>query len=293
MAGSRGGGGGGRPTKAQRKDEARRRREEIQRRIERRRRNRKWFGLGALLVAIAVATTALVLGRSDIPSASSLLEEAKQQEHTASCTPVRDTPPFDPANVTGDVQAAEHAQQIEGGTADPLIDHDHIPSQYNPTAPKLSQYPTVPAASGPHAAIPVPGPQPAGVYDTPPDMYRAIHSLEHGAAIVWYSPAAPSSLVNQLTTFYGQKQLKTNVGQDRVIVAPYDFPGNGDASQLPQGVQMALVAWHRLETCGQVNLAAAFDFTAHYSVRAANGHLQAGYPGQKYLGVAREAGSAL
>jgi hypothetical protein len=150
----------------------------------------------------------------------------------------------------------------------------------------------VPPASGPHAAIP-PGPLPAGIYDTPPDIYRAIHSLEHGAAIVWYSPSAPSSLVDQLTAFYGQQQLKTNVGQDRVLVAPYDYPGNGAASELPGGVQMALVGWHKLERCGKVDLAAAFDFTAHYSVRAVNGQLQAGYPGQRYLGVAREAGSAL
>ena len=47
-----------------------------------------------------------------------------------------------------------------------------------------STYPSVPPASGPHNSIPYG----AGVYGTPPPIDRVIHSLEHGAAIVWYSP---------------------------------------------------------------------------------------------------------
>jgi Protein of unknown function (DUF3105) len=293
---ARSGGSGGdsrRLTKAERKDEARRQREEIQRQMARRRRNRKIVTAAAIVVAVAVVATVVFVGRSAIPSPQDLLARAKTAEKASACSSVQATPNFDVANVTGDVQAAQHAQSLDANTADPLIDHDHIPSQYNPTGPGLSAYPTVPPASGPHAGIP-PGPLPAGIYTSPPDIYRAIHSLEHGAAIVWYSPSAPADLVSQLTAFYGQKQVKEDVGQDRVLVAPYDYGGQGSAAQLPKGVQMALVAWHRLETCGQVNLAAAFDFTSQYSVRrTSSGGLQAGYPGRQYKGVAREAGSGL
>jgi uncharacterized protein DUF3105 len=292
---ARSGGGGGDPrrlTKAERKDEARRQREEIQRQMARRRRNRKIMTAAGIVVAIAVVATVVYVGRSGIPSPQDLLAQVRTAEKAATCTSVQATPNFDVTNVTGNVQAAQHAENLDPNSADPLIDHDHIPSEYDPTGPKLSAYPTVPPASGPHAAIP-PGPLPAGIYTAPPDIYRAIHSLEHGAAIVWYSPSAPADLVGQLTAFYGQKQAKEDVGQDRVLVAPYDYLGQGTGAQLPKGVQMALVSWHRLETCGQVNLAAAFDFTSQYSVRNTSAGLQAGYPGRTYKGVAREAGSGL
>jgi hypothetical protein len=292
VARSGGGGDARRLTKAERKDEARRQREEIQRQIARRHRNRRIVTITGVVLAVAVVGTVVFVGRSTIPSPSDLLAQAKTAEKAATCTSVEPTRPFDPANVTGDVKAAEHVESLDTNKTDPLIDHDHIPSQYNPTGPKLTAYPTVPPASGPHATIP-PGPLPAGIYTSAPDIYRAIHSLEHGAAIVWYSPSAPADLVNQLTAFYGQKQVKQNVGQDRVLVAPYDYPDQGSAGQLPTGVQMALVAWHRLESCGRVNLAAAFDFTSQYSVRLTGSGLQAGYPGRQYQGVAREAGSGL
>jgi hypothetical protein len=289
---ARSGGGGGdsrRLTKAERKDEARRQREEIQRQMARRRRNRKIMTATAIVVAVAVVATVVFFGRSGIPSPQDLLAQAKTAEKAAVCTTVKNVPPFATGNVTGDKAAAAAAIAHGDPTA---VDRDHIGGQYNPTPPKLSLYPSVPPTSGPHAPIP-PGPLPAGVYDSPPDIYRAIHSLEHGAAIVWYAPSAPADLVNAVKAFYGQKQLKQNVGQDRVLVAPYDYPDQGSAGLLPKGVTMALVAWHRLETCGRLNLAAAFDFTSQYSVRAAGQGLQAGYPGRKYLGEAPEAGSGL
>jgi uncharacterized protein DUF3105 len=279
-------------TKAERKNEARRQREELQRQIVRRRRNRRIVTATGIVVAVAVVATVVVASRSGIPSPADLLSQAKTAEKAATCTSVQTTPAFDPAHVSGDVKAAEHAQAVDTNPSDPLIDHDHIPSQYDPTPPKLSVYPTDPPASGPHIGN-NPGPLPAGVYGSPPDVYRAIHSLEHGAAIVWYSPSAPSDLIDGLKAFYAQKQVKQNVGQDRVIIAPYDYPDQGSGGVLPKGVEMAMVAWHRLESCGQVSLAAAFDFTSQYSVRAVGGRLQAGYPGRKYLGVAREPGSPI
>ena len=69
-----------------------------------------------------------------------------------------------------------------------------------------------------------------------------------------------------------------------MIVAPYYFPDQSEQGSLPSGVQMALVAWHRLQTCAAPSLAAAFDFTSQYANT---------YPDRKYIGVAREPNSTM
>ena len=143
-------------------------------------------------------------------------------------------------------------------------------------APALSTYATIPPASGPHD----PSPLPAGVYDSPPDVYRTIHSLEHGAVIIWYSPDATGKQLDDLIAFYSQPAADPDIGQAKIIIAPYDYPDQGAAGQLPAGVQMAVVAWHRLQTCTAVSLPVAFGFSSEYEVP--------GYGGQTYKGVARE-----
>ncbi len=145
----------------------------------------------------------------------------------------------------------------------------------------------MPPTSGPHAALPPdgPGPLPAGVYSSPPDIYRAIHSLEHGATIIWYDPTTSGAALDELKSFYDRKVSAAAIGQDRVIIAPYSYPDQGTAGQLPDGVQMALVAWHRMQTCSSVSLPVAFAFTSKYSAPPA--------AGQTYAGEAPEAGSVL
>jgi hypothetical protein len=142
--------------------------------------------------------------------------------------------------------------------------------------PALSTYPSVPPTSGPHADSPLA----AGVYPSPPAMDQLIHSLEHGAAIVWYDPNASGAALTEIQDFYRD----ADVGS-RVIVAPYDYPDEGAAGSLPAGTGMALVSWHRLQTCTDVNLAAAFGFTARYASPS--------YSGEDYLGDAPEPGAAL
>lgn len=270
MSNTRSGNQSRRPTKAERREEARLEREQIQRKMASRKRNRK---IGMVLVALAavVAIIAVVItsgGGNAVESPQALLAKAASEEKVAGCGTVKTTPNY--ANALG---------------ADPSIDHAHIGDTSDPNAPTkpppLSSYPTWPPASGPHEPAPL-GPLAAGVYSSPPDTYAAIHSLEHGAAIIWYSPAvANSDAVNQIKDFYRQT---ANVGQSKVILAPYDYASQGAQGQLPAGVQMALVAWHRLQTCAQPNLAAAFDFSSQY----ANS-----YPGRNYIGVARESNSGL
>jgi hypothetical protein len=221
---------------------------------------------GLVVVAGMVVLTALVIGATLLPSSEpeaeggsldDLLARAPASADASGCADVAITPPFDPAD-----QDASHIASVE-------------------TAPPLSDYPTTPPASGPHAGVPLP----AGVYDslTVPDVYRSIHSLEHAAAIVWYDPTAPADRVRSLIAFYGPEQDAV-VGQERVIVAPYDFAGE-PGGELPDGAQMALVAWHRLRTCERVDVAVAADFTTQY-----------GYPtaaGRAYAGEAPEPGATI
>jgi hypothetical protein len=273
-SGTRGQGPGGRrPTKAERREEARLERERIQRRSARRKRNRT---IGVVLVALALVATIVAIvvlqpggstAAADTPE--DLLQEAASAAEAAGCDQVQTVPP-------------------DGGISDPndpgYIDQNHIGSGDFLTGPDLSTYPSIPPTSGPHAPIP-PGPIAAGIYDSPPDIYRAIHSLEHGATIVWYRPGISQEELDRLTAFYGQSLDDAAIGQDRVIVAPYDYPDQGDAGQLPDGVNMALAGWHRLRSCGAASLPVAFDFTSRFSAPP--------WGDRQYEGEAPEAGATL
>jgi len=234
--------------------------------MSRRRRNRR---IGLVLVAVAIVTAVIAVfltsGSSGIPSASDLLKQAPAAQKEAGCDAVLSTPNY---------------QNAKG--SDPAIDHAHIGSTAQlTTPPPLSTYPTTPPASGPHD----PTPLTAGIYSSPPDVYSSIHSLEHGGVIIWYAPGTTGEQLDQLLAFYGQTRKEANVGQDRVIIAPYSYPDQGTAGQLPPGVQMALVSWHRLQTCSNVNLAVAFDFTSQYQNPV--------WDGRTYKGVAREPGGLM
>ena len=198
------------------------------------------IAVGAVLVAGGILGATLLSSGGGIPTPQKLLQQAGQAVDAAGCGDVTTTTPFDPPD--------QDRVHIGGG---------------NVAGPPLSQYPTTPPASGPHADVPLP----AGVYDslTMSELYRSIHSLEHGATVVWYDPSASTNEVAQLLDFYDRRLQDEAVGQDRVIVAPYDFPGDA-AGILPDGTQMALTAWHRLQTCADVSLSAAFDFTSQYEV---------------------------
>ena len=251
---------GRRLTKAERKDQARREREEIQRRLASKRRTRTLvIAVGAVMVVSAIVAATLLSSGVGIPTPQQLLQQAAQAADGAGCGDVTTTAPFDPPD--------QDRVHIGGG---------------NVAGPPLSQYATTPPTSGPHADVPLP----AGVYDslTLSELYRSVHSLEHGATVVWYDPAAPANEVAKVLDFYDRRLQDAAVGQDRVIVAPYDFPGDS-AGILPDGTQMALTAWHRLQTCASVDLAVAYDFTSQYSFPTAGG--------RAYKGEAPEAGAAI
>lgn len=251
-------GSGARPTKAARKDEARRQRLELERKMARSSRNRRiWIGV-AIVSVLAVA--AVMLTRPEEQSLASgrgaeLLAASAAESVAAGCADVADVGPYQPED----------------------LDRAHVGGDEGPaTMPALSTYPSQPPASGPHA----PTTLPAGVYSSAPPMDALIHSLEHGAAIVWYAPDATGSDLAELQEYFRDGDVGS-----RVIVAPYDYPEEGEAGALPAGTQMALVSWHHTQTCAEVNLAAAFGFTARYAFPT--------FGGEDYLGNAPEPGAAI
>jgi Protein of unknown function (DUF3105) len=216
-------------TKAERKEEARRQRAELQRKMAKTRRNRRMAMIVVVALVAGVGVYALTRPEEARADPQELLATVDQARETAGCGPVEDVGPYQPRS----------------------SDRSHIVAQV-----PLSTYASVPPASGPHNAITYGD----GVYGTPPPIDRVIHSLEHGAAVVWYSPDASGAQLERIRSFYEE----ASVG-GRVIVAPYDYPDQGPAGSLPGGAQMALVAWHRVQTCASVNLAAAFGFTSMYA----------------------------
>jgi hypothetical protein len=237
-------------TKAERKEQARLEREQLQRKMAASRRTRR-IVVGVAVVAVAGAI-AFYLTRPEPVRADpeELLQGAEQALAQAGCGEVTDVGPYQP----------------------PDQDQAHVSSA---EMPPLAAYPSTPPSSGPHGEIPLP----SGVYATPPPLDRLIHSLEHGAAVVWYAPDASGEALEGLTTFYEDEAVG-----DRVIVAPYDYPDQGAAGSLPAGVQMSVVAWHTVQECARVNLAAAFSFTSGYAAPP--------FGDRPYVGSAPEAGAA-
>jgi hypothetical protein len=241
---------GTRTTKAERKEQARQERLELQRKMARSHRNRRIALATVVVVAAGALVFALTRPETAVASPDDLLAQADEATQAAGCRAVENVGPYQPESQ----------------------DQAHISTE---EMPPLSQYASVPPASGPHNPVTLA----AGVYDSAPPIDRLIHSLEHGAGVIWYSPTASGEQLERLREFYGE-----SAEGDRVIVAPYDYPSEGDAGRLPAGTQMALVAWHTMQTCSAVNLAAAFDFTARYSAPPF-GDLQ-------YRGEAPEAGNS-
>lgn len=236
-------------TKDERRTQARLERAALQRKMARAHRNRR-IGLILSVLVVAAVIAFLVLRPSPtLASPEELLRQAPQATRTAGCGDVRDVGAYDPRS------------EDEAHISDPA------------EMPPLSSYPSIPPASGPHNGVTLG----AGVYEAPPPIDRVIHSLEHGAVVVWYAPDATGEQLDALREFFGGPE------GSRVIVAPYDYPAQGEAGSLPTGESMALVAWHKVQSCAQVSLPVAFDFSSQYGAPP--------FGQRTYLGEAPEAGA--
>ena len=245
----------GGPNRLARKEEARRERERLRRKMARRRMLRRAGRWGVAAVAVGgVIGVFFLLNRPRELSAAhrALVTRAQTAARAAGCTGIARVDPY-------------------RGNAD----RTHIGAAEAPQPPPLSTYPSRPPTSGPHLG----GAQPSGVYPDPPDVFAVLHSLEHGAAVVWYDPRAERNpQLQAIKDFYGDP-----ANGQHVIVAPYNYPDQGAAGRLPDGKQMALTAWHHQQTCNQPNLDVVKGFVVQY---AANGR-------GAYRGDAPEAGAPI
>jgi hypothetical protein len=99
--------------------------------------------------------------------------------------------------------------------------------------------------------------------------------MEHAAAVVWYAPDIDDQALEDLRYYLD--------GLEKVIIAPYDYEGEG--GQLPQGTEMALMAWHKMRFCDDANAPVALQFARDYAVGA--------FPAARYRGNAPEAQSPI
>lgn len=199
-----------------RKEEARRQREALRRKMARRRYYRVG---GAVLVSLAVVAGGIVWAMTRPDHAAA-----------AGCGPIENVGPYQPE--TEDTGGGAHTKGEQ--------------------RPAFTTYPSQPPTSGPHVGATVA----SGTYDTPPDMYQVLHSLEHGAVAIWYrADTADPGALDELLTYYNDPQ-----NNDHVIVAPYDYPDQGEAGQLPEGQDMVMTAWHHTQACERISLDVAKGF---------------------------------
>lgn len=103
----------------------------------------------------------------------------------------------------------------------PISGRQHLPDGTQIT------YATNPPAEGNH----YPEPQGAGIYTTQPADGHLVHSLEHGAIILWYNPKMLSNnQIKQLTNLYNSIILS------KTIMTPRDS----------MDVPVALSSWGRV-----------------------------------------------
>lgn len=104
------------------------------------------------------------------------------------------------------------------------------------------QYNSNPPVGGPH----YPDPAHAGIYPTPPADGNLVHSLEHGAIILWYNPTKLSG--EQIATL---KQIFNNTS-GKTIMVPRET----------MDVPVALTSWGRilkLTTIDETQIKTFFD----------------------------------
>ena len=237
-----------RPERRERKAEVREQKHKELKRWQRRQTMRKVL-VAVLILALLGGVTGFILYNraQEAEKTEALLAEAAAAQKEAGCGPVQEVEPYDPEE-----ENATHVTDF----------------------PALDTYPTTPPASGPHAGEPLAG----GFYDTVQPFGGPGHSIEHGSVIVWYSPDADPKAIAELKTF-------VEANKDHLLMVPFDYPDEGNAGRLPEGMTMALVAWQRLQLCEEPSKAVVANFISKYRQPTLNGG--------PYEGVAPEAGAPI
>lgn len=111
------------------------------------------------------------------------------------------------------------------------------------------EYETTPPTSGPHW----PPDQVAdpGFYTAPVEAERLVHNMEHGQLIIWYDPAAPAAVRDDIEAFVEDNPVA-------FVATPYD--------QVPEG-NFSITAWTASMSCQQFSEAALADFRERFQGR--------------------------
>ncbi|MGH2757004.1 MAG: DUF3105 domain-containing protein [Actinomycetota bacterium] len=178
-------------------------------------RRRNLVTAGVAVVVAVVVVLAIVLQRKSEEEV-----DVGVSESAAECTAVKE-------------QEEQGADHIEVGT---------------PHEPYAGPAPT----SGPHYAG-ADGPVDPGFYDTPLPPEGAVHNLEHGQIVIWYSPDAPEEVIQDIEAIVDQERFAT-------VALPYP--------DLQTDKSFVLTAWAVAQECDQVSQQVVDEFRRTYQGKA-------------------------
>lgn len=107
--------------------------------------------------------------------------------------------------VVGEVRTRE---ETKAAAARPVEGERDFPDQSRNHTREPVSYPRSPATGGDHAPVWTN----CGIYTTPVEQTRAVHSLEHGAVWLSYRPDLPKDQLDELTSLVGS--------QDYILLSP-------------------------------------------------------------------------
>ena len=107
------------------------------------------------------------------------------------------------------------------------------------------EYATQPPSSGNHYGTPAD----AGFYDSAIPEEQAVHNLEHGQIVVWYSSSAPQETIDAIQTVVDDEAIA-------LVAVPYD--------DLPSGSEVGFSAWGATQTCEDFSNDVLNEFRAEY-----------------------------
>lgn len=207
---------------------ARERRLEAQKRqkaAERKRKVRNWAIYGGIAAVVVVLIALAVVSSRHSTQAFGALSKA------AGCTDVQDT------------------TKLAGTTNRTHLTDAQINSGVTVT------YTTSPPSGGMHHPVPLPkgiyGPLSTNPKDSP-NLYQAVHSLEHGYVDIWYGNGLSTNQIESLRSF---------ADQDKVLVISYP--------NLPAGTSVAMSTWGRLQSCDKVNTDEIQAYIDQYRLKTA------------------------
>ena len=190
------------------------------RKAEERKRKMRTAGIAAVAGVVVIVLIVFAVMQSGHPA-----QQFKTLSAAAGCTSVQDTTSL-PG--TSDRTHLTTAQINSGVTV---------------------TYSTSPPSGGEHYPVPLPkgvyGPLSTNPKDNP-NLYMAVHSLEHGYVDIWYKSAS------DLPT------LQSFASQDKVLVISYP--------NLPQG-SVAMSVWGHLQSCNSINSQQIQSFIDSYKIK--------------------------